>query len=364
MSGGYWSLGDGTNGEATHVSVDGGPWRPIVDITMQLGSVVPPPPPPPPTGTPRLGSYGSNGAGNDSDSLTYFGAYPEVANDYLQVGSTTGSGSYMSLVTSQTPRVNRGTACLLLLSLKGYFGSGTDNSNVGLKALANPSDPNHAAMVTVVDNYISRLKTLSEVDPSVPIYASLEGEADAKVNKYEQWLINPATAGDKINATRAEAGIGTNYFLNRLRTEAPLVKKTLWWAGTQKTIINEIWDQVGANNVDCVVGDPYTNGTQVETMLKCFTTWTNWVKVQNNYIRCGSPPQGIGECGMQTDTHTDAQVATYIKPSPSYTMRDTMRDAGVIFASWFDSGRDKGHEITDGSHPLACAAMADSLAAS
>lgn len=364
-SGGIWFLEDGTRGTATHLSRNGGltPWETILDISADVD---PPIVNPPPTFR-RLGNHSG-----DSVSLQYFGHYPEVNNWYLQT-TRSGGGTLNTMVNDIGPSIRRGTAPLMLLSLKGVYGNGQDGSNIGLRVIATgPSHPDYELITGLVTKYINNLKTLSEIDPSVPIYAALDGEADAKVNKYELWLQNPAQGGDKIAATREEAGIGTNYFLNRLKTEAPLVQGILWWAGTQKQIINDIWDEIGADNVKCVVGDPYTNQNTIETFNKCITDWTNWVKIQTNYTRCGSPPQAIGETGMQTtnSTHTDAQIATYIYPGRPLTalpwptpgpndrtLRDIMRETDIIFLSYFDSNADLGHKISTGSYPLACAAM-------
>lgn len=360
-SGGVWSLGDGTFGEATHVSVDGSPWRAIVDISLEGGSVVPPPPPPPPpTSHPLLGIYHSNGAGVDGDSLTYFGRYAEAYNDYYQV-ATVGS-----LLKDQTARVKRGASPVLVVSTKGHFVNQVDG---GPAAIVNgPSDPDYAKVKGTLDTFISQVVQLAKLDPSVPIWVSAWGEMDAKINKFQN-----NTSGDKIAATPEVGGQGLNIFLGWLRAACVAagvtnVHYTAWFAYTQKTIIATILSQLDPANVTCIIGDPYTNTAGTETMLNCWNNkWLNWIKSHAQYSRLGAPELGIGECGMSVDggsatnPHTDTQVATYIKPSPSYTMRDTLRDAGVVFAIWFDSPRDEDHEITDGSHPLACAAFAASL---
>lgn len=388
MSGNYVYKTDGTLGRADYLDSGDGVLRPILDAGLAVGGSVTPPPPPPPSGQPRIGAYSSAGAGNDSDWINVIGHAPEVANDYYQT-ATVGS-----LASQQTPRINRGTAPLLALSLKQYFVSRGDD-NHGLASLANgPSDPDYSAMVGFVTTFANQLKTLCAVDPSVPVYAALEGEPDAKVNKYMN--VTPRPSGDQVLAVDyipgtttydvAQAGRGMNVALRIIRniatpTNSPNLRLTYWVAGTQKAYIDTIGFQLDADLVDCWVWDPYTNGTQVETMLACFNTDLNWARSNRNYTRWSKPELGIGECGMSNgpdwhnDTtgtydetkrqHTDAQYATYIYPdrltSGPYTMRDTLRDAGASFASLFNAPRDQDHVITDGRHPLTVAAMKASM---
>lgn len=334
------SLADGRWGKATHISDGAGTWRQILDVTP-LGGDSPYFPPPPPTATQLLGVYSGNAAGDDSEAVSYFGRLPDIASEYYQVS---GIGH---IVADQTPRIRRGVAVLVTLSLKSL--------KRPYEALAaGSSDADYSAAYSAITNFIAALKTLSEVDTTVPVYGNLECEPDVKMVK-----------GD-LTCTPTQCGIGMDVFLRRVARidGAPLVKAGLWFGGSQKTMIRTMMDQI--TRTDWIGGDAYLNGTGTgdhsgagalaNTWLN---KWVTWLRSETNYTRLGKPRLGAPEFGMSVTTqpHTDAEIAAY------YTdIRDAMVAVDYDFALLFDRPRDADHEITDGNHPLAVAKFAASLA--
>lgn len=331
-------LSNGTVQEVTSLYIKGTP--PNVE----------PPPPPPYAG--EIGIYSSGALGDDSKCINITGYPPRISSDYFQVGDashrhTVAWGSYRNLETTEAPRLARGTDLLVAISYKAYYGSGTDNSNIGLDVVATgASHADYADMIAIWDYLCDAAEALALAYPARKVFLALpEGEADAKVNKY----LTQAT-GDRCATTAVRAGQAWQVLLARGLSRAPHVQFVLWFAGTQTGIIRTIMSQI-TSRPHLIIGDPYTNGTRIETLKTAFNDWLNWLRAEPNYARLsalgvGTPiPCGIGEFGMETPAHTDAQVKTYVTG-----MYQTLIDCGLEFAIWFDSGRDKGHIITDGNH--------------
>jgi hypothetical protein len=309
----------------------------------------------PATGAPLVGIYSDDDSDMQCKNAT--GHYPDIASHYFQ------ASNYASLVSHCSGRVGRGTSELATLSFDGFF----SGDNKGLAALAQGSShPDYTTVSNAVNTYCDKLEELALLNPDVKVYAAVESEVDGKVYRYQSGGGNPSQP--KVAATPAQAGQGINVFLDRVRTRAPHVHGGIWFAGYQKTIIDTILSQVTADGrCTWIAGDPYNNtaGSTTSMLLTWKNKWLDWIKANPNFARLGRPELGIAETGLSlaNGEHTDAQTAAWIKPSASYTMRNTLKDAGVVFALWFDRSRDEDHEITDGSHPLACAAFGASLAA-
>lgn len=156
--------------------------------------------------TTRVGVY--NGSPNelpDEKTLATFGAFPEIASTYYQSDKPGLNLAY------ETARIKRGIAPLLTLTLKA--------GSVSLVDVANRAP----AAEKLLGTYINALRTLSEIDPTVPVYATLDHEFEVKRN---QGVINGISM-----ETYAKA---LSRFLERCHAEAPQVVTLHWSGGSDK----------------------------------------------------------------------------------------------------------------------------------
>src|SRR3954464_5577290 len=110
--------------------------------------------------TPLVGFY--NGGPSTHDAGTAVFGKPALASTYYQ-GNQIGN-----IVAAETPRIRKGISPLITITTIG----GTTTLN----QIA-------AGQTAWLDQYVAALKSLAAVDPSVPIYATLDHEFEVKVNQ-------------------------------------------------------------------------------------------------------------------------------------------------------------------------------------
>lgn len=323
--------------QATHVRVNG-EWVPITGLSRKSEDVVPPVNPL----VRRLGIY--NGAPNenpDTKTVNQFGSLPEIASTY-----------YINTQTSlniafETGRINNGISPLITMTAK-------DTNRITEIAAGN------AGAIAWMQSYVNSLKTLSEVNPNVPVYASFDHEWEVKVN---QGILTGGNA-NVDNYAKALAK-----FFELCQATAPLVQFGYWYGHFDTAKISAVLNALTTHVTilpKFISLDPYQNGQGGSTAVANWEAKLAWLRSRPAYTALGSPPIGIAEFGMGKGNngfalHTDAQLATFY----SY-LHAQMESADVIFALFFqrDKATEPGYIIADGNHPLAVAAFADSLAGS
>lgn len=284
----------------------------------------------------RLGAYlGTPAEKPDERFKAATGVWPEIASTYYQYSQTALNIAY------ETARIGRGTSPLLTVSTKDKPGT--------ITALARGD----AAAAAWLDGYLRSLARLSDVDPDVPVYATLEHEAEVKAN---QGLLKGT------DATDANLAAAQSLFIERCRTIAPRVKAGLWFGAYDKTSIGNILDG-HRHPVDWIALDCYATDTnQGETTLtdSCAND-LRWIRDHRAYARLGAPTLGLGEFGKDK-THGDASVATYMTD-----LRAVLAAQRLEFALLFPrdktdpDGQVVGYNIFAGTTPRAAAAFTASM---
>lgn len=289
-----------------------------------------------PTSRARLGAYmGTPAEKPDERFKDATGVWPEVASTYYQHGQTALNIAY------ETARIGRGTSPLLTVSTKDKPGT--------IAALARGD----AAAIGWLDGYLRSLARLSEVNPDVPVYATLEHEAEVKANQ-------GVLKGD--DATDANLAAAQSLFIERCRTLAPRVRAGLWFGAYDKTSIGAILD-AHQHPVDWIALDCYATDTNQgeNTLTDSCASDLRWVREHRAYARLGSPVLALGEFGKDK-THGDPSVAVYMTG-----LRAVLADQRLVFALLFPrdktdpDGQKVGYNIFAGTTPRAAAAFAASM---
>lgn len=221
---------------------------------------------------------------------------------------------------------------------------------------------------------------------NVAAYGKAHGGVPVYLTLYQEWSVH-VNNGDVTgpSATGAVYGEALSVFFEHCDALAPDVKPTIWLAGfnsptdLENPMLNSVRSNV-APFIYMLTGDPYDNGTGFESMR---TTWKSFAdrcrvaggRFNTNYVRlknAGFPGHlGISEYGIQTSTHTAAQVQTYFgggTPSnPAVVpgaLRNWMELDDYILTVFFNSENTKPHMITSGggfANPTACTNLGDQI---
>lgn len=192
------------------------------------------------------------------------------------------------------------------------------------------------------------LAWLADQAPDVPVYATLEHEARAKV---KQGLLTGASAEPSVIG-RAQ-GVFYRMVTDRAR---PNLRTTYWVVGYDRAWERECAANHGAP-FDVYVFDPYANGPS-DTLDTITDADIGWVKAQPFYT---GQPVALGEFGMPVKFGDDA-VSVFMTD-----VRGQLADIAakhrveIAFATLFDRPKDNDHQISDGEHPKAVEAFRASL---
>jgi hypothetical protein len=203
------------------------------------------------------GGGGSNGLsttlgfynfGPNTDSLSYAdsGFYPQVASTYYP------SGQPQLNITAERARILRGTSPQLTLATVQL--PATQNYVADLAS----NSPTQAAL-DWLNTYVQSLKTLSEIDTTVPVYAGWESE----------WLVKTrdgSLSGD--NLIPANYGKAVSRFWTKCKQDAPLVKTTLWMSSAETEYAQAM--AAATSYPDVFTADPYTVSLTYQSPMQTF----------------------------------------------------------------------------------------------
>ncbi len=282
---------------------------------------------PVPAGLPGLGVYnGASGEKPDEKAITDFGRAPDVANSYYVPKQPQLNQAY------ETARIKRGTSPNITMSTKGtqYIAGIAKGDAAALKWL---------------DTYIASLKKLAEVNPQVPVYATLEHEFRAKV---KQGIITGASADP------ATYGKALSVFYAKTAAASANIKASYWMVGYDRAFEGAVGNAF-TTLPQAVLFDPYANVAK-DTIASITQGDLAWIKSQP-WFR--GQAIGLAEFGMPVGLG-DAALAKF------YTgVRGQLDTLGLKFAVFFNRSRDNDHQIShrgDGrTFPLAVSAFTSSL---
>ncbi len=287
-------------------------------------SPTPTPRPFPRVTDPRLGVYnGPFDENPDTTTQAEFGVYPEVASSYYQPDQAID-------VYAESERIRRGTSPNITVSTKG---------TQLLAGIAN-GDP---AALGWLDRYVAELRTLAAVDPSVPVYGTLEHEFRAKTTL---GLVTGPSAEPAVYGRALSA------FYRRLHSGPVLdnLYGTYWFVGYDRPFEGAVADAFTVLP-DAIEFDPYANGPS-DSLITICTEDLDWIRTQSWYT---GQPVGLGEFGMPVE-NGDAALQKFYSD-----LRPQMRQLGLTFAVLFNRPRDNNHEITTGLLPGAVSSFSASL---
>jgi hypothetical protein len=279
---------------------------------------------------PRLGVYSDWSPDADRQVVRQFGALPQVASSYYQPGDRV-------RLSEETARIRRGTSPNITITTKG-----TDL----IEALAaGRSHPGFADAGAWLDQYVAALSTLADVDPDVPVYATIDHEfrVKARTGQVTGRSALPEVYGRALDRFFAAAEKANR----RIRT-------TYWMVGYDRDFEATVAEQF-RTRPDAVVFDPYPNEAG-ETLPEIAAEDVEWIRSQDWY---DGQELGIGEFGAPVEFGDEA-VARFLTDLPQQ-----LAELGVSWAVLFNRDRDFDTRIAgraDGQeYPLARAAFAASL---
>lgn len=279
----------------------------------------------------RMGVYNGNpGEKPDEKSLATFGSSPEIATSYYQTNQPGLNVAY------ETARIKRGTSPLLTLTTK--------SGPVTLADIGSRSARGEAFLTT----YITALRTLSEVDVNVPVYATLEHEFEVKRNEADEGVPDRGAFKNVSDAVYAAA---LSRFLERCHEEAPKVVTLYWFGYSAKAAIRSIQGRL-TTKPKAYSLDPYRwewtpAGTSFDTAILS--------RVRESREWFGADARvGVSEFGTAAG-HGDASNAVWFTG-----IRSQLTDAGVEFACLFNRGTG-GTGMNIDNQPLARTAFSREL---
>jgi hypothetical protein len=307
---------------------DGGGADPTPSVNTAPSEAPPPGPPKPqkPAVTSALGVYnGPSGERPDEKTRAQFGIYPAVANSYYQPGQ-------LIDIAYETARIRRGTSPNLTITSKG---------TQYLIGIVN-GDP---AALAWLDRYVAGLKQLSQVDLSVPVYATLDHEFLSKVN-------TGAVTG--ASADPVVYGKALDVFFRKVDAVAPKVVTTYWIVGFDRAFEAKVGSAFTVKP-EAILFDPYAN-VQTDTVATITIEDLRWIRSQPWYK---GQLIGLGEFGMPV-RHGDEALARFYSDLPTQ-----LSDLGIGWAVMFNRTRDNDHRISsrrdEKRFPQAMAAFGSSL---
>jgi hypothetical protein len=277
---------------------------------------------PTPAGVPGLGVY-NGGAGEKPDETTKkdFGTFPDVANTYYQPKQNIN-------LAYETARINRGTSPNLTITTKGT------------QLLAGIAKGDAEALAWV-DNYVAGLKKLAQVDPDVPVYATLDHEFRVKT---KQSYVTGESAKPEVY------GKALSVFFKKANAAHKNIRTTYWIVGYDRAFEGTVGNAFTVNP-DVAVFDPYAN-TGSDTVASITRGDLSWIKSQKWYT---GQEIGLGEFGMPVK-NGDANMAKFFTD-----VRSQLKAQGIEWAVFFNRTKDNNHKITTGAYPKAVAAFSKSI---
>ena len=290
----------------------------IVVLEEQLAALQPPV-------VRRLGWYNGGPAADVSFAL---GGTPQIASTYYQPDQ---AGLNLE---AEIARIKRGTSPLITLTLKS-----------GPATLADVATQTPAA-IALLDTYTNALQQLAEVDPGVPVYATLDHEAEVKINQ-----------GTLPGVTATVYAKALSVFLDRCTTRAPAVRSVYWYGASDRTKIAQVLAGL-TTPPDVICMDPYSTRSHpgTETFTETIKPHLDWLRSNPDYTRLGSPPVGLGEFGTDI-AHGDPSCAAWLTD-----LRARLVDLDLLFALLFN--RDSTgwrYKITSGGTPASVTAFNRSI---
>lgn len=289
------------------------------DGTANPGGGPTPTPPPDPGGGGSTGSWppalGSllgvyQGDQPSDDGKSWLGSYPQISSSYWVKGKFNWSTS------NQVARVQRGTVPLITVTSGdlGYM-TGVLNGDATATAWA--------------DDFLSRLKTISEVNPAIPVLATWAHEYSVQIQS------GGGITGVDNDPTGQLAGRVLDWLIVRAATKCPLVKVGLWYNAGHGSTVETGTLKAMTQKPAWVGADFYSNANHSasETLAQTWAAFS-WIKNNADYKRLGSPPLIAPEFGDDTG-HGDASLAAYYS-----NIRRDMKTAGLFGAVFFN--RDSG----------------------
>ena len=378
-----WNFGDGTSAAgqtATHTYAQAGSYvvslivtdnagaqtkvtRTVTAVAQDTGVEDPQ--------RPLWGMY--NGEYGEDEMRTMFGGtsstpladrkYVEITSQYYQYGELPWSRDFKTptfpnfKLDREKAQADKGIAKIMTFAAHS-------SSVVPAIAAGRAADPaRYDWAVSVVDAWIARSKQVYDYDPNRRLWVGMNSEPDVGFQQ------------GTYPFTPAEHGKFFSFFYNRVHQKAPGMKTYLHLGGYQVAWINTMFTNMTVAP-DLIAVDPYANATGNQTAVNLFNSDLNKFRLStgawrtqylrlSNLPRVGVPansgipiPLGISEHGVDTQDHTDAEIAAYIRQG-----REAMDTTNVEFAIWFnsDSGPQGNHKLTPATNPLAAAAFRDEL---
>ncbi|UMG91350.1 hypothetical protein [Nocardioides sp. TF02-7] len=279
---------------------------------------------------PRLGVYEDWSPDADLEVVRQFGAPPQVGTSYYQPDQPV-------LVGEESERIRRGTSPNITFTTKG-----TDRIEV---LAAGPRHPDYPTVEAWLADRLADLAALTEVDRSVPVYATLEHEFRAKVRTGQV----TGRSADPVVYGRA-----LDRFYALAAEQAPRLRTTYWIVGYDREFEGLVGDQF-RTLPDTVVFDPYADEPG-ETLTAVAAEDVAWIRQQQWY---DGQELALGEFGMTVELG-DAAVARFLTDVP-----DQLTALGISWAVLFNRERDFDTRIGDRSDgrafPRARAAFARAL---
>lgn len=269
----------------------------------------------------------------DADTLRQFGAYPAVANTYYQPNEEWNE----TRLGRETDRILRGTSPNLTITSKG--------TNY-IEALGTGSThPDYPEAHAWLKTYVDGVAQLAAVDPTVPVYATLEHEYKVKVR-----------TGDVsgLSADPAYYGRTLDLFYAMAEAANPAIRTTYWIVGYDRTFEGAVAEEF-ITLPDAILFDPYANESG-ETIKSMTDGDLDWIRSQTWYV---SQEIGLGEFGMPVK-YGDTEMQRF------FTDVATQLEAqGIAWGVFFNRQKDLDTRIaerTDGLvFPLADEAFSISL---
>jgi hypothetical protein len=272
-----------------------------------------PAPTPSPTGCPEVGVYNGSTPDYDLDTVRQFGAAPQVANSYYQPTQAIN-------VAKETERIRRGTSPNITITTKG-----TDLIEV---LATGSSHPKFAEASAWLNAHIDALSRLADVDPAVPVYATLEHEYKVKIRL--AYVTGPSA--DPVNYGRA-----LDLFYKRAHARNSLIRTTYWMVGSDRAVEGTVGEQF-TTLPKAILFDPYATGSGTQTVTSIATADLDWIKDQSWYV---GQEVGLGEFGMQV-VFGDTALGRFFT-----NVRRQLKTLGISWAVFFNRQRDLDTRIAE-----------------
>lgn len=277
----------------------------VADLTAQLNAY-----------RPGLGVYADDGwSGVD------------VSNSYYQPNQPgLGSGG----VSHEQARMRRGTSPNISLASNGTQNLADIAANGGSAWL---------------DTYVAALAKVATVDPTRPVYATLDQEFRVRTRR---GLITGPSADPAVY------GKALSIFYAKARAAAANIVPTYWMAGSDRTFEGAVGNALTVP-AGAILFDPYAHAA-TDTLASICRDDLAWIRAQTWFV---GQPVGLGEFGMPVKFGDDA-LAKFLTD-----VRGQLDVLGIDWAVLFNRAKDNDHQIagrTDGqTFPMAVATFTASL---